>query len=389
MSKLFFITTKRVFSFYPIVVAALAVLVASCSGGGSDPAFVRNAPGTLEVSHASGLRIERLSDGYLVEVRNPQDTAVLMGTYRFSRNSLNTTHSYTAIQIPVQRAALNSTTFVPFFAHMDAHEAIVGVSYANRVTDERVKAQWDAGTTLEIAGGDGLDMERVLMCNPDVVMAYIFGNANYTKVIEAGLPLVLNMEYKESTPLGRAEWIKLIGIMLDRYEEAEAIFKGIEKRYKEVQEQAASAPHKPTVFSGSKYERTWFTPGNASFVAQFIRDAGAVYAFEHIEGQGNTELDFESVLSTLNTADYWGLIVSSREEFTLSQLLSIAPEYATINAFKQGQVFVCNTYQSDYFGAAVMEPEVILADLVSIIHPGLMPEHEYTYFRPVVVDVKS
>jgi iron complex transport system substrate-binding protein len=199
----------------------------------------------------------------------------------------------------------------------------------------------------------------------------------------------MNMEYLETSPLGRAEWVKLIGCLLDRYDEAEELFAGIEKEYLRLSELARSADYYPVVFSGSKYESKWFTPGNQSFVAQYIRDSGARYAFKHINGKGNVELDFESVLSTLAKADYWGLIVSSHEDFALSNLLKMEPRYALFNSFKEGQIFVCNTAKSDYFGDAVLEPEVVLADLIGVIHPGLLPNHVHTYFHPVVIDVKS
>ncbi len=365
----------------------LVLLLAGCGNPGEDPTFSRKGE-VRPMNYTSGLRIQEVADGYKVQVRNPQDTTEVLGEYHFSRKG-KTNASTGTIKIPVANVALNSTTFVPFFDKLDAHDLIGGVSYANRVSNARVKQRFDEGLTLEIAGGDGLDMERLLMVDPEVLMVYKFGESNFQRVQEQGIPVVMNMEYMESEPLGRAEWIKLIGCMLDRYDEAEKLFENIARDYNEVRELAASTERNPVVFSGSKYEKVWFAPGNKTFVSQFIRDAGGVYAFEHIEGQGNVELDFENVLATINTADYWGLIVSSREDFRLSDLLKMAPEYALINAFREGQVFVCNTAKSDYFGEAVMEPQVILADLVAILHPDLMAGHKHVYFHPVVVDIKS
>lgn len=368
-----------------------ALLAGSCGeGSGSDPAFTAPSdPIEAGIKYASGLRIHKVGDGFRVEVRNPQDTSEIIGKYRFSRRKVSAAEGETVVQIPVTNMALNSTTFVPFFEKLDAHEVIGGVSYANRVTNKRVKALIDEGKTLEIAGGDGIDTERLLMVDPDALMVYRYGDSNFSSIEAQGIPVVMNMEYLETTPLGRAEWVKLVGCLLDRYDEAEALYDKIEGEYLSLKDSARSADYYPVVFSGSKYDTKWFTPGGNSFVAQFIRDSGARYAFQHIEGQGNVELDFESVLSTLVKADYWGLIVSSRDEFALSSLLEMEPRYALFNSFKDGQVFVCNTAKSDYFGDAVLEPQVILADLIAVIHPGLLPGHNHTYFRPVVVDVKS
>ncbi len=369
----------------------LVLIFASCGEPGADPAF--RAEGKAEampVHHSEGLRIEKTRDGFLVEVRNPRDTAEIYGTYRLSRTKKSSAGGdETVIRIPVQRAALNSTTFVPFFEKIDAHGVITGVSYASRVTNERVKAQIDAGETLEIAGGDGIDTERLLMSAPDVLMAYMYNASDFSKIEDLGIPVIMNMEYAESTPLGRAEWVKLAGCLIDRYDDAEELFEVISRTYGNLHDLAREADYYPVVFSGSKYESKWFTPGNRSFVAQYIRDAGARYAFQHVDGQSNVELDFESVLSTLVKADFWGLIVSDNNEFKLSSLIRMEPQYALFNSFKKGQVFVCNTAKSDYFGDAVLEPHIVLSDLIGILHPDLLPGHDFTYFRPVVVDVTS
>jgi iron complex transport system substrate-binding protein len=369
--------------------ACLALLTA-CGEAGSDPAFVKiEEAKSLEIKYSTGLRISEIGDGYRVEVRNPQDSTELLATYHFSRKEGSNNAEQSVLHIPTASVALNSTTFVPYFDKMNALENIAAVSYTSRVSNPKLQEKIKAGEVLEIAGSDGVDMERLLKSEPDALMAYVFGESSFEHIKAQDIPVILNMEYLETNPLGRAEWVKLIGCMLDRYDEADALFNDIVMYYNEVRNLANTATSSPVVFSGSKYEKVWFTPGNGSFVAQFIRDAGATYAFEHIDGQGNVELDFESVLSTINVADYWGLIVSSPTEFMLSDLLRLAPEYALFNAFKQGQVFVCNTTKSDYFGEAVLEPQVILADLVAILHPELLPRHQHTYFRPVLVDINS
>lgn len=371
--------------------AGLLLLAASCGEPGTDPAFRAGGKAeALPVQHSEGLRIEKTRDGYRVEVRNPRDTAEIYANYLLSRTKKSSAGGdETVIRIPVKRAALNSTTFVPFFEKIDAHEVITGVSYASRVTNDRVKARIDAGETLEIAGSDGIDTERLLMSAPDVLMAYMYNASDFSKIEDLGIPVIMNMEYAESTPLGRAEWVKLAGCLTDRYDEAEELFDVISRTYGNLRDLAREADYYPVVFSGSKYESKWFTPGNRSFVAQYIRDAGARYAFQHVEGQSNVELDFESVLSTLVKADFWGLIVSDYNEFKLSSLIRMEPQYALFKSFKKGQVFVCNTAKSDYFGDAVLEPHIVLADLIGILHPDLLPGHDFTYFRPVVVDVTS
>jgi len=139
----------------------------------------------------------------------------------------------------------------------------------------------------------------------------------------------------------------------------------------------------PSAFTGSRYGDFWYAPGSDSYIAKFIRDAGAIYTFDHIEGQESAELDFEQALTTISEADYWGLVVSSEERFTSKDILEMSPLYENLKAFKDNQIFICNTAEKDYFGNAVMEPHLILSDLHQIFHPNTETDSTFHYFKPI------
>jgi iron complex transport system substrate-binding protein len=244
-------------------------------------------------------------------------------------------------------------------------------------------ARLKSGAAIEITSGNDLDFEQLLKLAPDVLMVYQYADSDFSRYTEEGIPVVMNMEFAESTPLGRAEWIKLVGCLTGKLKESVEIFDGIEKRYRDLRTQVAFKSSLPLVFTGSKYGSSWFAPGRDSFIAQYIRDAGGIYSFEHIEGQGSTELDFEGVVSIITQADYWGFLISSEDEFSYQQVLEMDGIYSELKAFKRGQIFVCNTAKVDYFGDAVMEPDRILADLIGVFHPDLTPDHVFHYFRPI------
>ncbi len=364
-----------------------ALLMAGCNVDVKDKTFA--APGTpVPVQYAKGFKIWYAADGYEVLFRNPQDTTEVYGTLVLSRKSLAERHTDT-LAIPVKRAALGSTTFIPYFDFIGQADVVGSVTYTDRVMNRNLRARIEQGLTKDITDSNGVNFELLLAAQPDVFMAYPYGARDFERYREHGIPVVMNVEYLESSPLARAEWVLLAGALTDQLNKSIEVFNTVEQRYWDVKNQAALSSSIPSVFTGTLYGGSWFAPGNKSYIAQFIRDASATYAFEDVEGQGNVELDFEAVVGTIAYADFWGLLVSSKKDFALSNVLEMEEEYAVLNSFKKGQVFVCNTAQTDYFGDAVMQPDVILRDMVSILHPGSFPDHIHTYFRPVVVDVAT
>jgi len=331
----------------------------------------------IEVKFATGFTISTTSQGFDIIVRNPQDTTQILGEY-----SLDTSDS-AEINVPVQSTVLNSTTFGAFFDRLGGLDVVKGMTYSNSVMSPRVKERIDSGRIQEIISGDGVDFERILEINPDVVFSYSYGETDFSRYEELGIPIVLLMDYKESHPLGRAEWIKVVGCFLGKFEEAESVFNTVMNNYEEVRQQATLHSTLPSAFTGSRYGDFWYAPGKDSYIAQFIRDAGATYAFEHVDGQASAELDFEQALVDISATDYWGLVTSTEGEFTKANILEMNQLYEKLKAYQEDHIFVCNTQEKDYFGDAIMEPDLILADLYKIFHPQSDQDSIYHYFKPI------
>lgn len=356
----------------------LCIFFTCCTGASTERRTDEpSSSNRISVKYATGFSITSIADDYSISVRNPQDTSQVLGTYLLSNSDSG------GIHIPIESAVLNSTTFGAFFDHLDALSIVEGMTYTNGVKNERILELIESGHITEMISGDGIDFERLLELNPDVVLAYSFGEADFSRYEELGIPVVLLMDYKESHPLGRAEWIKVVGCLLGKYDEALTIFQEVEEAYIKVRNQAMLHSSLPSAFTGSRYGDFWYAPGRNSYIARFIRDAGAIYTFDHIEGQESAELDFEQALVTISEADYWGLVVSSEEPFTSEDILEMSPVYKNLKAFKEGNIFICNTAKEDYFGEAVMEPHLILSDLYQIFHPEAETDSTFHYFKPI------
>ncbi len=359
------------------------VAFSSCKTESLDGGAAGNDYIEVALHYATGFRLFRKgdasSDEFKVMICDANDSTSAMATYYFGGGY----KGVDSIAIPIRNAALNSTTFIAYFDQLAEIGKVDGVTFTELIMNAAMRAEIDAGAAVELTAGGELDFEKVLALNPSVFMAYAYGDSDFGRLEEQGIPIVLNMEYLEATPLGRVEWIKLVGILTGKYAEADSIYRGIEKRYQAIKMKAAVYSQLPMVFTGSRYKDLWYAPGSDSYIAKYIRDAGALYVFDRFSIQGSLQIDYESALKAVSDADYWGLVVSQESTYSKADLLDGNPAYTNFKAVQKSHVFICNAAQVDYFGDAIMEPDHILADLLETFHPGAIPDHEFSYFFPL------
>ena len=198
---------------------------------------------------------------------------------------------------------------------------------------------------------------------------------------EIGIPLVPHLGYKEMTPLGQAEWIKFIGMFIGREVEANEKFAAIEKRYNELKELAAHVKRRPVVFSGEIRGGNWYAVGGKSFLAELFRDAGADYFLKDDPRSGGVTLDFETVYSQAESADFWRIVNSYDGTFTYDALKALDPRYADFRAFREKGVVYCNMREKPFYESMPMQPEIVLEDLIHAFHPDLLPDYKPTYYE--------
>jgi iron complex transport system substrate-binding protein len=204
-------------------------------------------------------------------------------------------------------------------------------------------------------------------------------------LIEAGVPVAINAEWVENAPLGRAEWLMFTAAFFNAEAAANEVFADVVSTYEAMTTLAADVPEaeRPTVFAGTPWEDTWYMPGGASYVAQFLADAGANYLWADDDSTGSLYLDFETVLATAQDGDYW---VNAGSFTSLDEMLAADERYAQFAAFENDRVYNNNAIinangGNDYWESGVMRPDLILADLVAIFHPDLLPDHEFVYYQ--------
>ncbi len=292
------------------------------------------------------------------------------------------------ITVPVQSIVTMSTTYLPPLDELGLLDRLVGVDDTTYVSNPKVLKMAEEGKLASIGYGSGVNVEKVLELSPDLVMTYGSGAPDYDAhpvLLQAGQKVVINAEWMDTSPLGRAEWLKFIAAFFNKEAEAETLFAQTAQAYQELAALTAAVKQRPTVFTGSAYQGTWYMPGGQSFAAAFLRDAGANYLWSDEPSTGSLPLSVEAVFEKAQAADFWlnvGYVGS------LDDLKATDARYADFAAFQNGSVWnndakTSPTGGNDYYESAVIHPELVLADLIAILHPDLLPNHELVYYRQV------
>ena len=334
--------------------------------------------------YAKGYTVKYLSDGIrLVDIQDPQGQSVT--TYHFALVSRgvscnNIPEGYTLIQTPVQNVICMTSLQLSNFISLDACKFVIGITSTRHLFNKEMNNRLKEGKTMKIGIEGNFDNEYIMAMNPDVIFISPFKRGGYDAMRETDIPLIPHLGYKETTPLGQAEWIKFIGMFTGLEKEANERFAAIEQRYKELKQLASDVEKRPVVFSGEMRGGNWYAVGGQSFLAQLFRDAGADYFLKDDTSSGGVTLDFETVYSQAESADYWRIVNSYNGNFSYESLKASDSRYADFRAFRERHVLYCNMKQTPFYESMPMEPDVVLADLIYAFHPELLPNHHPVYY---------
>lgn len=293
------------------------------------------------------------------------------------------------MRVPVQSVVAMSTTHLPHLQMLGCMDRLVGVNDISHVYSPEVIELHRQGTVVSVGREGTVDLEQLAATEPELVFDVALGQAdadNYRTMLDGGFSVAVNGEWTEDTPLARAEWIKFTALFLGRVAEAERVFDAIAAEYERLAKLTAEVTARPLVFAGNEFQGTWYVPGGASYLAQFFHDAGARYVWDDDSSTGSITIDFEAVLERAREADDWFLHSGGFAD--LGGLAAADERYGLLKAVREQRVY-CNDAQlspagrNAYFESGIMHPEQVLADLIHILHPELLPEHQLTWYRRI------
>lgn len=289
------------------------------------------------------------------------------------------------IFLPISKVVLTSTTQVPHLDYLGVSDLLMGFPNLDLISSPQTRKLIDAGKVTDLGSGAQANIEKIIELDPDWVMISTLGEdlKNLEILKSAKIPAILNGEYVEQHPLGRAEWIKFTGVLLGKSEEAKTVFSQIQSDYNQASDLVKELPEsKPKVMAGVMYKDIWYVPGADSWGARLLKVAGGDYLFKDKKGTGSVQLSYEYVLEHAQQADFW---LGAADFKTLEEMENADPRYKHFDAFKQGNVYSYTQKKGakgglEYFELGYLRPDLILRDLVKIIHPDLLPEYSLYFY---------
>ena len=336
------------------------------------------------VNYAKGFDLIDEGEGVIkVEVFDPNQVDKLLFSCYLSHNENSPLEKVSGILLrtPMDSVAVFSTTQLNGLALLGMLDKVVGISEARFITIEQVKQRLAEGSTIELGNNGAFFVERTLALNPQAIF-YSPYQLNQAHPLAASQQLMIPfMDFMETDPLARAEWIKFTAAFMGGYHEADSLFQHIVMAYDSLKELTQGLKERPTVMSDKYFADQWYVPGGKSYIATMLNDAGGDYIWKNDDHVASVPLDVETVLNEAAHADFWRIVGHYDQPFTYDQLASENELYAHFDAFKNRNVIFCDSRKTGYFERGSLEPHIQLADLIFALHPDLLPGYTPVYYH--------
>lgn len=299
------------------------------------------------------------------------DKTVAMLAKRRSTGARCTTDT---MRTPVESNLVFTAPHCQLLTELGCQNAITGVcdkDYIN-IPDIKSRAQADAKVAHPIMDcGSSMqpDIERIIALHPEALLISPFENSGgYGKLDKLRIPVIETADYMETSPLGRAEWIKLYGLLLGS-SKADSLFSAIEKEYLQLKAEAAKLPLGLSILTERKTGNVWYVPGGKSTMGILLRDAHARYIFADDTHSGSLSMSPEQIIAKGNQVDVWAFKYFGGNALTKQDLLAEYQGYQALKAFQTGTVYETDTSCEPYFELTSFHPEILLREFIILSHP--------------------
>ena len=383
-----------------IIFGALVVLlVVACQGG-------KTASGeggdTLQMKYAELLTIVKHNDGAYTEaiIENPWKKGTTLHKYILvpkgkegdetvarlkddirENATLQMGSHCDIVRTPLESNVVFTTPHCQLMYELGCKNAITGVcdkDYIN-IPDikERVKLSDGKASTSDtnkviIDCGSSMqpDIERIIALKPEGLFISPFENSGgYGKLDKLHIPIIETADYMETSPLGRAEWMKFYGLLFKSEERSDSLFSSIEKEYLALKAEAAKLPQGLSILTERKMGSVWYVPGGKSTMGILLKDANAKYIFADDTHSGSLAYGPERILSKGTQVDVWAFKYFGGKALSKSDLLAEYEGYKALKTFNQNSIYQVDTSTQPYFELTSFHPEILLREFIILAHP--------------------
>ena len=381
---------------YILWIATMAITLTACQGG-KTAAGMEEGGDTLQMKYAQLLTIVSHDEqGYTeVKVHNPWKEGTELHRYilvpkgkegdatmaKLAGQAHGEGKAAAALGVktdtvrtPLESNLVFTAPHCQLLTELGCQNAITGVcdkDYIN-IPDIKSRAQADAKVAHPIMDcGSSMqpDIERIIALHPEALLISPFENSGgYGKLDKLRIPIIETADYMETSPLGRAEWIKLYGLLLSS-SKADSLFSAIEKEYLQLKAEAAKLPLGLSILTERKTGNVWYVPGGKSTMGILLRDAHARYIFADDTHSGSLSMSPEQIIAKGNQVDVWAFKYFGGNALTKQDLLAEYQGYQALKAFQTGTVYETDTSCEPYFELTSFHPEILLREFIILSHP--------------------
>lgn len=413
--------------------ATAALLMAACQGEKTAAADAE-AGDTLEMKYAKLLTIVKHGDGkensdaaegidyqYAEAIiANPWKAGIMLHRYILipkgkegdktvamlaRRRSTGARCTTDTVRTPVERSAVFIAPHCQLMYELGCQQAIRGVCDLDYINIPDVKKRAasagkasagnvSAGNAAagKVSAGNSIvdcgssmapDIERIIALKPEAILVSPFENSGgYGKLDKLHVPIIEAADYMESSPLGRAEWMKFYGMLFKKdgnapktalaascEPKADSLFAKIEKEYLKLKAEAAGYPKGLSILTERKTGNVWYVPGGKSTMGILLRDAHARYIFADDTHSGSLSMSPEQIIAKGNQVDVWAFKYFGGNALTKQNLLAEYQGYQALKAFQTGTVYETDTSCEPYFELTSFHPEILLREFIILSHP--------------------
>ena len=266
------------------------------------------------------------------------------------------------------------------------------------------------------------DIERIIALKPEAILVSPFENSGgYGKLDKLHIPLIEAADYMESSPLGRAEWMKFYGMLFGKDKNisttaagkaseaavgkaseaavgkaseaavgkaseatagkaseatlpascelrADSLFAQIEKEYLDLKAEAGKLPKGLSILTERKTGGVWYVPGGQSTIGILLKDANARYIFSDDQHSGSLAMSPEQILAKGKQVDVWAFKYFGGAPLSQAQLLQEYDGYKALAAFSRGNIYQVDTSTVPYFELTSFHPELLLREFIILAH---------------------
>lgn len=342
----------------------LLFIIFACNG---KPTSLSNEDAvlTLKNSFAENFRLTEKTNGCILEILDPTSNKVELSQFIPSDKK----HKIISL----------SSTLNGMLSILNSTDHLVGIAKEHHVFDPEIRRKLNSGEIIAFGDESSYSLEKIISSEADIILYSGFGNEfpHAKKLRALGFILVPVYDWKEKHPLGKAEWIKMVGALVDKLDEAGTFFETTKISYEAYRSNAQKATHQPSVIAGNTFSGIWYAPAGESYMAQLIRDAGGKYRYSDSKGTGSLEFSMEQILLDNKSTEIWiNPGFDSKEK-----VLNANPHARHLLAFKQ--LYDYSPNMNKFWERSAAEPHLVLSDLIHIFHPELNPNYKFHFYRKI------